>query len=294
MFLARTARPAARLALRRHAHGMVQRSSAGKKTPLVALGAAAIVATTATATATAALAAPAKEEKKKPIEVVEDRLERVLNKIRETGALYDNTTVLRSRAITALFSVIRDASADNKAYVQYADRLCTILAEEGLARVNGTRAKYVQTPCGLYNGLSVPSYESMCVVSIVRSGDILMEAVRKLATGISVGKILCQRDENDVEKRPKLFYSKLPQDIASKQVILADPMLATGGSAAMAIDVLIKAGVKEENILFLNVVSCPEGISRLARDYPKVKIVTAAIDEKLNADKFIVPGLGGK
>ena len=70
-----------------------------------------------------------------------------------------------------------------------------------------------------------------------------MEAVRKLATGISVGKILCQRDENDVEKRPKLFYSKLPQDIASKQVILADPMLATGGSAAMAIDVLLKAGV---------------------------------------------------
>ena len=254
--------------------------------PLFAAGAA-----VATATVTFCAGTEAKKSDT-VIQQLENRLDRVMSKLRETGALFDNTTVLRSRAVQALFTVVRDESASNEAYVEYADRLCTILAEEGLARVNGTRPVYVKTPCGTYSGLQVPRYDGMCVVSVVRSGDILTEAVRKVAKGIAVGKVLCQRNESDPEKRPQLFYSKLPKDISSRQVILADPMLATGGSACMAIKVLLDAGVREENILFVNVVSCPEGIQRLARDYPKVRIVTAAIDEKLNSDKFIVPGLG--
>merc|ERR1712187_302817 len=75
-------------------------------------------------------------------------------------------------------------------------------------------------------------------------------------------------------------------------VILCDPMLATGGSALTAIGVLKEAGVKEETILFLNVVSCPEGLKALAEKAPGVKIVTAALDTRLNETKFIVPGLG--
>jgi uracil phosphoribosyltransferase len=103
-------------------------------------------------------------------------------------------------------------------------------------------------------------------------------------------KILIQRDEETAE--PKLFYSKLPSDIADCHVMLCDPMLATGGSALTAIDVLKKAGVKEENILFLNVVSVPEGLKILAEKAPGVTIVTAALDSHLNPQKFIIPGLG--
>lgn len=74
--------------------------------------------------------------------------------------------------------------------------------------------------------------------------------------------------------------------------MLVDPMLATSGSAKAAMQCLIQAGVREENVLFLNVVSCPEGIKALMGAYPKITIVTAALDEKLNEQRFIVPGLG--
>jgi len=204
-----------------------------------------------------------------------------------------DVVAVTSRAVRALFTVIRDTKCDRKTYNIYCDRLCTILAEEGLAHLKTVTEKSVTTPCGLYRGLQVPSYEEICAISIMRSGDILLDAVRRVATGISVGKILMQRDEEDELKRPKLFYSKLPEGIATcPSVLLVDPMLATGGSAILAIKVLLDAGVKEDNILFLVVVAAPEGIKAVHATYPGVKIVTAEIDEGLNGDKYIVPGLG--
>jgi uracil phosphoribosyltransferase len=106
----------------------------------------------------------------------------------------------------------------------------------------------------------------------------LCEAVRQIIPGCAVGKILIQRDEEDPEKRPKLFYSKLPPNISQMTVILVDPMLATGGSAIMAIEVLHQAGVREESVQFLNVVCAPEGLKALALRYPNVQVVTAAVD----------------
>lgn len=150
----------------------------------------------------------------------------------------------------------------------------------------------VETPCGTYKGLKVPDYTSMCAVSIMRSGDILLEAVRRVAHGIAVGKVLVQRDEDTPEKKAKLFYSKLPPDIKNRQVLLVDPMIATGGSVIKTLEVLISAGVPQENIIFLNVVSVPEGLAALFKSYPKVKVITAALDKMLNNDKYIVPGLG--
>lgn len=200
---------------------------------------------------------------------------------------------ITSRSIKALFSVIRDSKCDRKTYNVYCDRLCTILAEEGIAHLKTVRDTKVATPCGVYEGLAVPAYETMCAVSIMRSGDILLEALRKIAVGISVGKILMQRDEDDEGKRPKLYYSKLPETIADcRSVLLVDPMLATGGSAVLAIKVLVDAGVKEDNILFLVVVAAPEGIEAVHKAYPGVRIVAAEIDKCLNEDKYIVPGLG--
>jgi len=98
----------------------------------------------------------------------------------------------------------------------------------------------------------------------------LFQPVRRVSVGISVGKILCQRDESDPLKRAKLFYSKLPLNIHKKKVLLVDPMVATGGSASLAIRELVKAGVKAENITFLNVVSCPTGLKKLEQDWPTV------------------------
>ena len=111
--------------------------------------------------------------------------------------------------------------------------------------------------------------------------------------GVRVGKILIQRDEEHPEKIAKLFYSKLPPEIKDLYVLLCDPMLATGGSAIKALEVLIGTyGCNPTKIIFANMICAPEGLKRLGEAYPMVKIVTARIDEKLNEDKFIVPGLG--
>jgi uracil phosphoribosyltransferase len=150
----------------------------------------------------------------------------------------------------------------------------------------------VDTPCGKYKGLQSIPYREMCAVSVMRSGDILLEAVRLVAPGIAVGKILVQRDESHPDKIPILYYSKLPEEISQMQVLLVDPMLATGGSAKMSIDVLVAAGAREENITFLNVVSCPEGLTALNKAYPRVRVITTAVDDKLDGHKYIVPGVG--
>lgn len=130
-----------------------------------------------------------------------------------------------------------------------------------------------------------------------------------------IGKILIQRDEET--HLAKLFYAKLPDDIAERYCLLLDPMLgwsssisfacalifadgtpstfqATGGSAIKAIEVLLEHGVPESRIVFLNLVSSPEGLEAMYAAYPNVKIVTAWIDEALNEKKYIVPGLGGE
>ena len=98
-----------------------------------------------------------------------------------------------------------------------------ILAEEGLARLNCVKPLTVTTPCGTFDGLSSPPSHTICGVDIVRSGGILLEAVRKIAPDSKTAKILIQRDEETA--LPKLFYSKLPPDIANLNVVLCDPMV---------------------------------------------------------------------
>jgi len=90
-----------------------------------------------------------------------------------------------------------------------------------------------------------------------------------------------------------LYYSKLPKRISSmERVLICDPMLATGGSVMMAIGELVKAGVEESRIVFVNVVSCPEGLQALHRKFPGVAVVSAALDDCIDSNKYICPGLG--
>lgn len=167
-----------------------------------------------------------------------------------------------------------------------------ILGEEALARLPTVIEGTVITPCGEAPGLVETAGPPVCVVSIVRSGDILQEAVRTLQPGVSVGKILIQRDESLPDKPAVLYYKKLPKNITESFVMLVDPMLATAGSALRAIKVLQDSGVSTDKILFLNLVCAPEGLKAMAEAYPEIKIITGAVDGFLNEDKYIVPGLG--
>jgi len=201
-------------------------------------------------------------------------------------------TVIKSRAVDYLLMKLRCKHTKGKEFMVYGDRLMRILAEEALCRLPSIKRGCVDTPCGLAEGLIDDRKADICLVSVVRSGDILQEAVRQLEPGVKVGKILIQRDEKCPEKTPKLFYKKLPRDIADCFVMLVDPMLATSGSARMAIQVLVDSGVDPKNIMFLNLICAPEGLKKLNQQFPQVQVVTGAVDSHLNEHSYIVPGLG--
>jgi len=208
---------------------------------------------------------------------------------------------------------MRDEKTSSESFVRYSKRSMRLLAEgefcsmrqlfsiysihfalhsDALAEFP-TESVKISTPCGPFQGVEGLDPTTICAVSIVRSGDALLESVRDLEPAIRVGKILIQRDESDPEKRPKLFYSKMPPGVEKMYILLCDPMLATGGSATMAIETLIsKYKVDPTKIIFANMICAPEGLQCMAAKFPQVKIVTVVVDEKLNESKFIVPGLG--
>jgi uracil phosphoribosyltransferase len=120
----------------------------------------------------------------------------------------------------------------------------------------------------------------------------MMSEVMLMMPGTPAGKILIQRDEESAEKRAVFYYAKLPPDISTRRVLLVDPILASGGSSKAAISTLLKAGVPEENIVFINLLSCQQGIDAVLAEYPKIKIVTAKIDPILTENKYVLPGIG--
>jgi uracil phosphoribosyltransferase len=199
-----------------------------------------------------------------------------------------------SQSIIALMTILRDKNTTGVDYVRTSDRLCTILAEEGIARCQLMLKKIVTTPTGEeYQGLAFPNFsQKCCTVSIMRSGDILSDAVRRLVPEIPVGKVLIQRQEHTVEKSCVFIWSKFPHDISERFVFICDPMLGTGGTIVACIRELVKKNVAPKNVLFLNVISCPEGLARLHSEFPDVKVVTCQVDPKLNEDMYITPGLG--
>ena len=121
----------------------------------------------------------------------------------------------------------------------------------------------------------------------------MLTEVFNLLPGAGIGKVLIQRDESSEDKRPIFYYSKLPEDIASKKrVYVLDPMCASGGSAAMCIQKLIESGVSQDRITFINLVTVDKGIRTVMETYPEVRMITACIDPELNDQKYICPGLG--
>jgi uracil phosphoribosyltransferase len=126
------------------------------------------------------------------------------------------------------------------------------------------------------------------VVGILRAGLIMVEAILTLIPNAKVGHIGLFRDPDT--HTPVEYYRKLPSDIADREVILVDPMLATGGSAVAAIDHLRDAGVTR--LSMISIIACPEGVAAVHGAHPDVAITVAALDERLNDDMYIVPGLG--
>ncbi len=130
--------------------------------------------------------------------------------------------------------------------------------------------------------------KKVAIVPILRAGLGMVDTIIDLIPSAKVGHIGLYRDPET--HNPVEYYCKMPPDISEREVIIVDPMLATGGSAAAAIDFIKGYGCK--HIKLMNIIACPEGIEVIQREHPDVDIYVAAVDERLNENKYIVPGLG--
>jgi uracil phosphoribosyltransferase len=180
---------------------------------------------------------------------------------------------------------LRDARTEPPAFRRAANRISVLLATEALRDVP-SGATTVQTPLGPADGRRVTT--DVVVVPVLRAGLGMLDAVLELLPSARVGHIGLQRDE--ATAIASKYYTKLPPDIATSYVLMIDPMLATGGSAVAAIDLIKAAGAR--TIRMICIVAAPEGVNLVQRHHPDVAVYTPVVDRALNSHKFIVPGLG--
>jgi uracil phosphoribosyltransferase len=180
---------------------------------------------------------------------------------------------------------LRDKSTPCDTFRQLARRLSLVLTFEA-TRDLATRQDTVETPLGPAHGQRVAT--EVVVVPVLRAGLGMLDAVLELLPRARVGHIGLQRNEETAMAQK--YYAKFPVGLGSARVLMIDPMLATGGSAVFALDLLRDAGAHD--IRLLCIVAAPEGIRTVEAAYPHVHIYTPVVDTALNARKFIVPGLG--
>jgi uracil phosphoribosyltransferase len=182
-------------------------------------------------------------------------------------------------------ATLRDASTSREQFRRMAVRISLLLAAEA-TRDLPRAAMTVQTPLGPAEGQRVTA--DIVVVPVLRAGLGMLEAVLALIPTARVGHIGLQRDE--LTAVASQYYSKLPASLDSSFVLMVDPMLATGGSAVAALDLLRHAGARRVHMVCI--VAAPEGVALVEQHHPDVHIFTPVVDQGLNAHKFIVPGLG--
>lgn len=180
---------------------------------------------------------------------------------------------------------LRNERTEAAVFRRMATRISVLLAAEAL-RDLPTEPAAVTTPMGAAEGRRIGA--DVVVVPVLRSGLGMLDAVLELLPSARVGHIGLQRDETTAVASQ--YYAKLPNGLERSYVLMIDPMLATGGSAAAALDVLQRAGARDIRILCI--VAAPEGIAFVEQRFPDIRIYTPVIDRGLNERKFIVPGLG--
>ena len=196
-----------------------------------------------------------------------------------------NFTVLDHPVVADLVTHIRNEQTQPPRFRELVERVGMLLAYEA-TRDFALQAVDVTTPMQLTQGhvLQFP----VTVVPILRAGLGLAQGVMQLLPKAVMGHVGMFRDEQALT--PVSYYEKLPSQISQGPVLLVDPMLATGGSAVAAIELLKSRGCCD--IRFLCLIAAPEGVDRLTQAHPDVQVYTAALDEKLNEVGYIIPGLG--
>ena len=183
-------------------------------------------------------------------------------------------------------SILRDENTGVKDFREIVSEVATLMCYEATRDLPLEEVE-IQTPVAKAVTKQIAG-KKLAIVPILRAGLGMVEGILTLIPSAKVGPIGLFRDPETL--KPVKYYCKMPTDIAERDVIILDPMLATGGSASAAIDFVKEYGVK--HIKLMNIIAAPEGIRRVREDHPDVEIYVAAVDEKLNDHCYIVPGLG--
>lgn len=197
-----------------------------------------------------------------------------------------NVHVLEHPLIQHKLSILRDERTGVKEFREIVGEIAALMCYEATRNLP-TQEVEIQTPIAKAT-CRVLAGKKLAIVPILRAGLGMVDAIVDLIPSAKVGHIGLFRDPDTHE--PVKYYCKMPPDISERQVFIVDPMLATGGSASAAIGFLKEYGCR--SITLMNIIAAPEGIEVVQRDHPDVDIFIAAVDEKLNENAYIVPGLG--
>ncbi|MEG0321243.1 MAG: uracil phosphoribosyltransferase [Oscillospiraceae bacterium] len=198
----------------------------------------------------------------------------------------DMVHVLDHPLLQHKLSILRDEKTGSKEFREIVSEIATLMCYEA-TRDLSLEDVTIKTPIATATFKQLAG-KKLAIVPILRAGLGMVDGILALIPSAKVGHIGLYRDPTTME--PVEYYCKMPSDIAERDVIILDPMLATGGSASAAIQFVKNYDCK--HIKLMNIIAAPEGIARVHKDHPDVEIYVAAVDEKLNDHSYIVPGLG--
>lgn len=195
----------------------------------------------------------------------------------------------QTKQIRFMHTILRNRDTPRDEFIFYSNRLIRILIEHALSLLPFEDVSVQTTQGQIYEGKRHANAR-VCGVSILRAGECLEPALCEVYKDAVIGKILIQT--NDQTGEPELHYLRLPSDIKNCIVLLMDATLATGAAAMMAIRVLLDHSVPEQNIFLISLLMAEQGVHNVAYAFPKVRIVTTAVDPELSENCYIIPGIG--
>ena len=196
-----------------------------------------------------------------------------------------NVTVINHPLVQHNLALLRDKRTESQEFRRLLGEIASLMIYEA-TRSLGVKKISVQTPLAAAPGFRLE--REVALVPVLRAGLGMLDAILQLIPHARVGFIGLKREETTL--RAMFYHKSLPKNLERHEVILIDPMLATGGSTVAALDLLLEQGAK--HIRVVNLVAAPQGIRTVQKHHPRVPIFTAAIDRKLDHCGFIVPGLG--
>ena len=198
---------------------------------------------------------------------------------------YKNLVLLQHPLIKKDITILRDKKTKTEMFRSAVTRISNVLAVEISTTFSLTEFK-IDTPLERTNGYRLK--QEVVLIPVLRAGLGMVEGFLQLIPDAKLGHVGLERNETTLQ--PNSYYLKTPKNLSKAEVILLDPMLATGGSASAAISFLKKRGAK--NVVFACLLAAPEGVKKLLQDHPDVIIFSAALDRQLNKKGYILPGLG--